>query len=121
MTKENKTKEQIELEHQQKPLIDKDTLVHFLFGCGLGLILGFFIDIFILALIFGFFLIPLIEYSVHKVFTGYAILKTKNALVDLLFAGLGDVGPDTLCPVADWMAKPRNAGGRHCGRTLGAL
>ncbi|MFX1445855.1 MAG: hypothetical protein ACFFHV_20760 [Promethearchaeota archaeon] len=91
MAEAEKTKENIESEHQQKRFLDKDTVFHLLFGCGLGLVLGLLIDIFVLALILGIILIPIFEYSVHRVITGYATLKSKNALVDLLFAGLGVV------------------------------
>ena len=89
MAVEEKTKEGIESDHHRKPLLDIYTIFHFLFGCGLGIILSVLIDIFVLVFILGILLIPLIEYSIHKILTGYATLRTKNALVDLLFAGLG--------------------------------
>ena len=87
----NKSKEKIELNHHRKPLFDKGTVFHFLFGCGLGLILIMLIDNIVLTFILGIVLIPILEYSAHKIFTGYATLKTKNAMADLLFAGLGFV------------------------------
>jgi len=84
-----KSKEQTKLEHMKKPLVDKDTAFHFLFGCGLGMVLGLSINIFVLALILGIILIPVLEYTVHRIATGYATLTTRNAVVDLCIAGLG--------------------------------
>ncbi len=84
-----KRKEQTKLEHMKKPLVDRDSMFHFLFGCGLGVVLGLLINIFILALIVGIISIPILEYTVHRVATGYATLTTKNAMVDLFIAGLG--------------------------------
>jgi hypothetical protein len=84
-----KSKEQIRGEHEKKPVLDKYTIIHFFFGCGLGWLLGLLLNIFVLALIMGLLLIPFLEYITHRIAIGYATLTTKNALVDLSFAALG--------------------------------
>ena len=89
MVEADNTKKEIESENHRKPLFDKGIIFHFLFGCGLGIILSILIDFLVLSLILGIILIPLIEYVVHKIFEGYATLKTKHALLDLIFTSVG--------------------------------
>ena len=84
-----KTKEETKTEYKKKSLVDKDTIFHLLFGCCLGLVLGWLINNFNLAFIFGIILIPILEYITHRIAVGHATLFAKNSLVDLFFAALG--------------------------------
>ena len=102
MSKENNSieTEKVRLIHKEKKIIDKISIFHFIFGSSLGIGLGIlnyliFKDIIPYSIIFliilGVILIPILEYSVHKIITGYSTLTTKNAIVDLLFATVGMV------------------------------
>ncbi|HEY0089227.1 MAG TPA: hypothetical protein VGB37_10305 [Candidatus Lokiarchaeia archaeon] len=92
--------EKLKLLNEQKKMVDKASIFHFLFGSSLGIALGIvnylvfqtIIPYSILFLtILGVILIPILEYSAHKLITGYSTLTTTNALVDLLFANIGMV------------------------------
>ena len=90
--------EKLRLIHEKKKLFDKVSIFHFLFGSLLGIGLGLlnyfiFKNIISYSIVFltilGVFLIPILEYTAHKIITGYSTLTTKNAIVDLLFATVG--------------------------------